>query len=383
MFKNIIKISLRNIRKNKSHTIVNVVGLSLGISAAVIIFSILRFDLSFDNYHKDSDSIYRLVKTEQVGDGGEIVHDAGMPYPLRESFKEEFPDVEFLTFVDCNSLSGLVTVDYEGERKKYEEEIGVQAFVMQDFFKIFNYQFLSGNPEKALVDNYSVVLSKSLAEKYFGDYKKALGQTINIENYFDVTVTGVVADPPMNTDLPLKMLLSFEIGGSERIWDSWTANSSSINVFVKLNTNADPNEFAKKIEDYIQKNKKEDDPKIVSLKLQPLSDVHFNENYFNAAGRVISYDQIYTLAIIGLLMVIAACINFINLNTASASLRSKEIGVRKVLGSARTLLIGQFLVETAITTFIAILFSLGLAELFSINIEYILGYDIPAIVYNS
>ena len=382
MFSNIFKISIRNIRKNSSHTIVNVIGLSLGISAAIVIYSILRFDLSFDNYHSDSESIYRLVRSEKVKDSGDITYDTGIPYPLRLSFKEEFPDVEFLTFVDCNSISGLVTVDYQGKKTKYEEPTGVQAFVMQDFFEIFHYEFLSGNPEKALAENYKVVLSKSLAEKYFGDYQNALGQTINIENYFDLTVTGVVADPPMNTDLPLEMLMSFEIGGAARIWDSWTANSSSVNAFVKLNEGVRTKDFGKKIEDYIQKNKNQDDPKEVSLQLQSLSEIHFNDQYMSTMGRVISLNQIYTLAIIGLLMVVAACINFINLNTASSSRRSKEIGVRKVLGSDRFILIAQFMTETAFTTFIAILLSLGLAELFSINIGYILGYNIPSTSYD-
>lgn len=379
MLKNLLKVSIRNILKNTSHTLINVLGLSVGTGCAIIVFFILRFDLSFDNYHNDPDQIYRLVREEITN--GESSYYPGIPYPLRLSFKEDFPEVKYLTYVDNNMVSGLVTIETNGKRVKYDEDDQYQAFVMPDFFKIFKYVFLTGGPDKALAGGYSVVLTKSLAQKYFGDYTKAVGKAINVENYFDLTVTAVVEDPPMNTDLPFKMLMSFDIGKDYRIWDSWNSTSTSVQAYIKLNAGVDGDMFDEKIKNYIEENKKPE-PRTQILSAQPLSTLHFDDRYENFSERTITTQEIWTLGIVGLLILLAACINFINLNTALAFKRAKEIGVRKVLGSSRKNIIIQFICETGIITFLSLLISLGLAELFSIKIETIIGYDLPPTIYD-
>lgn len=380
MLKNIIRVALRNLKKNKTHTLINVFGLSAGITSALLIFMILRFNLSFDNYHEDPGRIYRLVVDDYTD--GKLSHDAGIPYPLRLSFEDDFPGVESLTMVDDNALYGLVTLEREGEKVKFLEDSRNQAFVMPGYFDIFKYEFLVGDPKKVFEHKKSVVLSKGLAEKYFGDHLSAVGQSLTLENLIDVKVTGIVADAPMNTDLRFDMLISFDTGESERVWDSWGSTSSSVQCYIKLRPGVDQEQFGKKIVNYIKKHKGEDSPDREELRLQPLADLHHNKNYSTYSGRVMTRQEIITLAAIGILLIVAASINFVNLNTAVAAGRSKEIGIRKVLGSDRRALVLQFLGETAWVTFFSILLSFGLAELGILKIESLIGYDLPPTHYD-
>ncbi|MEO1098657.1 MAG: ABC transporter permease [Bacteroidota bacterium] len=379
MFKNILKISFRNLSGNASHSLINVLGLSIGITSALIIASIIRFDLSFDNYHEFKDRTYRLV-TDDVTK--ERRPDSGTPYPLRLVFQDDFPEVEHLTMVDNNMLSGLVSVTTDAGETIYEEDANNQAFVMPDFFKMFRRDFLVGDSEKVFENGNSVALSKTLAEKYFGDHISAVGQVIKIENLLELTVTGVINDAPMNTDLPFNMLISFDAGGEERIWKSWDSSSSSVQCYFTLRENADVDEFGDKIIDYIHKHMPEGHPAIEKSYAQPLSDIHHNPDYSNYNWRVATQEEILTLFIVGLLLILAASINFINLNTAQAIKRSKEIGVRKVLGSGRGYLVVQFLSEAALITFASILISLGVMEVALIAIEDIIGYPLPSTSYD-
>ncbi|MEM8565608.1 MAG: ABC transporter permease [Bacteroidota bacterium] len=379
MFKNILKISIRNLSGNAGHSLINILGLSIGITSALIIASIIRFDLSFDNYHEFKDRTYRLV-TDDITK--ERRTDAGTPYPLRLTFQEDFPEVEYLSMVDNNILTGLVSVTSGSEENIFEEEDRNQAFVMPDFFKMFDRDFLVGDPDKVFENGNSVVLSKTLAEKYFGNHVSAVGQVIKIENTLELTVTGVVVDAPMNTDLPFNMLISFDAGGEERIWDSWGSSSSSVQCYFTLHEGTNVEQFGDKIIDYIQEHKPEGNISIEKTYAQPLSDIHHNPDYGNFNWRAVTEEEILTLFIIGALLIVAASINFINLNTAQAIKRSKEIGVRKVLGSGRGYLITQFLSEAALITFFSILISLGVMEVALIAIEEVIGYPLPPTTYD-
>ena len=380
MLKNIIRIAFRNLIRNKVHTLINITGLSIGITCAMVIFMILRFDLNFDSYHDDPERIYRLVVDSHTDKG--VSRDPGIPYPLRLSFKEDFPEVEFLTMVDDNAINGLVTIEKDGEQVKFQETTRNQAFVMPEYFDVFNYKFLIGDPKRVFENGNSVVLSKGLAEKYFGDHLSAVGQTVNLENIIDLNVTGIVEDTPMNTDLRFDMLISFDTGGSERIWDEWGASSTSVQCYVKLHPEVDHEQFGQKITNYIKEHKDADDPTNDELRLQPLADLHHNKDYATYSGRVATWQEITTLGVIGLLLIIAASINFVNLNTAVAARRSREIGIRKVLGSSRSTLMLQFIGETAWITFISILLSLGMMELATLNIKTFTGYDLPPTHYD-
>ncbi|UII20128.1 ABC transporter permease [Fulvivirga ligni] len=380
MLNNILKTALRTLLRNKSHALINIVGLAIGISASLMIFMITSFHLSYDNFHKDSDRIYRLVTEERIGD--EMDKDSGIPFPLRLTFKEDFPEIELMSMVDNNQVSGLINVMQDGQKIKYKEDPVKQAFVYPDYFEIFDYTFLYGEPSKVVIGKNSVVLSRSMANKYFGDYTQAMGKVLNIENYFDVTVTGIIQDPPMNSDLPFEMFISFDVGADFRIWEgNWTATSSSTQCFLKLKPNVDAAAFSNKISDYIAKHVK-DDPKEITLDIQALNDVHYNQDYYNFTGLGTSKKSIYTLLSVGCLLLIAACINFVNLNTAIAVKRSKEVGVRKVLGGSRGSLFIQFIFETFFITLTAMIIALGVIELLSFKINEIIGYEIPELVFS-
>ncbi|HEY0653597.1 MAG TPA: FtsX-like permease family protein, partial [Chryseosolibacter sp.] len=224
-----------------------------------------------------------------------------------------------------------------------------------------------------------VIISQSIAKKYFGD-KPALNQVINFNNEFDVTVTGVIKDPPLTTDLPFTMMLSSKLGANNRGWDGWTATASGLQCFVLLNATTTPEAFNAKLKGWHLKyftgeNPQElEDAKNRTYLLQPLNDIHFNTNYYNFGNRTISRLTLLTLFFIGIVLLITACINFINLNTVLIINRAKEAGIRKVMGSSRNQLVFQFLGETLIITAISLIISTGLAELAIIYVTPSLGY---------
>jgi len=379
MFRNILKISFRNLIKNKSHTAINLLGLSIGVTAALVIFLILKFDFSFDNYHNDSDRIYRLVKEEVTH--GDKEYDMGIPYPLRKTFKETFSEVEHFTMVDMSN-GNLISIERNGQKIKYELDGASIAFVTDEYFDIFKYKFLQGTPKSLFNTANAAVITKSQAEKLFGSFQLALGQSINLNNSYDVIVAAIVEDIPPNTDLPFQLILNHKLGGADRIWDSWGATSSSVQAFIKVQPNIDIATFKDRIVGFIQQHKDEDDPTKISLMPQPLSEMHSDIRYGTFSGRLATERETMTLVLVGILLLLAACINFVNLNTALASKRSKEIGVRKVLGSDRFQLIIQFMIETAIITLIAIIIAVGLSEIATNRLETFIGYDIPETVYD-
>lgn len=379
MFRNIIKISFRNLLKNKSHTAINLLGLSIGITATLVIFLILKFDLSFNNYHADADRIYRLVK-EEVTHGNKDF-DIGIPYPLRKTFKERFPEVEKFTMVDMSNGS-LLSIENNGQKIKYGLDDASVAFVTSEYFEIFEYQFLQGTPQSLFNNANAAVLTKSQAERLFGSHQQAIGKGIILNNNYEVLVSAIVADPPANTDLPFQLILNQELGGADRIWDSWGATSSSVQAFIKVHKKVDMSVFSQQIADFIQENRSDDDPTKIRLLAQPLAEMHTDIRYGTFTGRLATDRETITLALVGILLLLAACINFVNLNTALASKRAKEIGIRKVLGVGRFQLMKQFMMETAIITLFAIFMAIGLSEIAINHIEPFIGYNIPEIAYD-
>lgn len=380
MLKNYIKITLRSLFKNIAYTSVNITGLTLGIGFTLIIFLLVRFELSFDTHHKNANNIYRLVKTSEAN--GETNSDPGMPYPLRLSFENEFPEAKDFAFVDNNIGEPLIYLGEGDSQKSFQEESNVPAFVSKDFFKLFNYEFLYGNQDKLYPDDYSVVITRSLAEKYFGDYRQAGGKVLMYDGEHAITITGVVEDPPMNTDLPFKMFISLELGNIQgRFWDGWNSSSSSVQAFIRVGDKENITALNERLNNYIDKHFDEDVNEEVALSLQPLSEMHFDEQYANFS-RMFNMRAIYALLVIAAFLIITASINFVNLNTAQIVKRTKEIGVRKVLGSNKSQLIIQFIGETAIVTLISIVLSLGLVEGLLLYIHELLGYNLPSTYFN-
>jgi putative ABC transport system permease protein len=372
MLRNYFITALRSIAKNRAHTIINVLGLALGTTCSIVIFLILRFELSYDNFHPEGDRTFRIVteytKSEKPGYG------SGMTYPLPEALRQDFAELEHVAIVDGNLYDPVVAITrQDGTVDRFKESNVV--FTDPEYLAMFHHEWIEGNV-RALEREKTVVLTESLAKKYFGN-ESALNKVIHFNNQFDVTVTGVVKDPPLNTDLPFRMILSIRLGKDKRGWDGWGATSSSINCFVQLNETTTKVEFESKLKSWHLKyftGNNEEDGRYRRYFLQPLSEVHFDTRFNNFGGRVVSSVTLWSLGIIGILLLLTACVNFINLNTVLIIKRSREAGVRKTLGSTHGQLILQFMGETFIISVLALLISAGLSEVLLINLQSILGY---------
>lgn len=374
MFNNYLLIAIRSIAKNRGHAVINVLGLALGITCSIVIFLILRFELSYDNFHPAGDRTYRIVTeyTKSATPG----YNAGITYPLPEALRQDFAELEYVAILDGNLYDPVISVTKKNGAVDRFKEPNV-VFADPEYLKMFYHEWIEGNAD-ALQREKTVVLTESLAKKYFGN-ESALNKVIHFNNQFDVTVAGVVKDPPLNTDLPFKMILSMRLGKDKRGWDGWGATASSINCYVRLNDMTTKEVFEGKLKDWHLKyftGNNEEDGKYRRYFLQPLSEVHFDTRFNNFGGRVVSSVTLWSLGIIGVLLLLTACVNFINLNTVLIIKRSKEAGVRKALGSSRGQLILQFMGETFIISLLALLISGGLSEVLLINLQPVLTYKL-------
>jgi len=363
------KLTWRYLERNKIHALINVAGLSLGLVGALVIFLIIRFELSFDKHHREADRIYRLVRADN--EFGKTNHTPGVQYPLPQALRNDFPEIEHLTIVDANSTPSVFAVTRsDGTIAKFKEEKGM-AFIDPAYFKIFSQQWLAGDPERALSAPHSIVISKRIAEKFFGQ-ESPLGKRILYDKSHEVQVTGVVADPPANSDLPFHLLIAYD--HKERGNDNWSSTSSATQCYLKLPAPLDPRQIEERLGAFIAKYRKPEDAKKIILTLQPLAKLHFDTRFDTFGGRTVDKTTLLALGMIGVLLLMTACINFVNLNTALAVRRSKEVGVRKVLGSTRSHLVLHFLAETATVMLLAIVISLALAEIVLVQLQSLLGY---------
>jgi len=198
MFRNILKITLRNLVRNSSYTAINVFGLSLGITCSLIIFLIVKFQLSFDNYHQEGENIYRIVTKENAF--GDMQYDTGVPYPLPVALRNDFPNIPLVTIIDFNFGNPVISIeDGNGNVRRFEEKNAV--YVDEEYFQIFSYNIISGNPYTWLKDPYSIVITESIAEKYFNE-DEPINRSLILNGDKELKISGVVQDPPKNTEFP-------------------------------------------------------------------------------------------------------------------------------------------------------------------------------------
>jgi putative ABC transport system permease protein len=358
MFKLNLKIAWRNLWKNKGYTLINILGLSIAMASCILIFIFIRYQLSFDEGYKNQDRIFRFTthwKYSSFEDDSQ-----GVPIPLAAAVRNELAGLEkAATIVRGNAI--LQIKNKNGTNKiKTQERV---YYAETDFFDIFNMGWLAGIPQTALAEPNTVALSETMARKFFGTAKNAMGKSIVLENKVNLKVTAIFNDMPANSSMPFQIIISYQnfYGKNNKQWDSVGSQIECYALLKSGVTAADLQEplrlFNKK---YYQDKKIEGNQ---TNGLQALRDIHFSERYGNFADLSITRKEIYGLAIIGLFLMITACINFINLTTAQSINRSKEVGVRKVMGSKRKQLIVQFLTETFTITLIALIFACILTEL--------------------
>jgi putative ABC transport system permease protein len=353
MFRNYIKTAVRNLLRNKRYLAINISGLSTGIAVCLIIFLVIHYEKSFDNFHSKKDRIFRVLTK-----GSETDSTSAVPFPLPAALKSDFPQFEEVCGLFSATDVQVLVMDANGNPAKKFKEKGNAFFAEPAFFRIFDFPWLAGDPATSMKDPNSVVLTKSTATKYFGDWEKALGQTIRIGTRMLLKVTGVLADLPVNTDFQMCMVVPYEQGGFTKSTD-WITIDSNHGCYVLLKKGATNAAYAQPLISFSQKYRKPDNKNVQVM--QSLQQVHFDEKAGNFLRKTISPSRIRTLWLIAGFILLIACVNFINLSTAQAVNRSREVGVRKVLGSSRLQLKKQFLAETFLLVACSVLISWVLA----------------------
>lgn len=368
MIRNFLKIAFRNIQRHTGYTFINVGGLALGLCCALLIFSLVTYHLSFDNFHHNSDRIYRFV-TEQHRD--QITHVYSVPSPFGKAFRNDYTYGESVARI-CTMDDGLITIEEHGEVRKFKEEF---AFVETEFFDIFNYPMKEGQIEVALREPNTAVLTESMAIKFFGK-ENPINKTFRLDNKTDFRVAGVLKDLPSNTERKTQIYFSYSSLKGYNEWlasdDAWGGITSSMQAFVRLRPGVSIEEIEARLPDYVKKYRPTS-KNVHHYKLQPLSEIHFDARY----GGVMEKRNLWILSLIGFFLVITACVNFINLATAQAVSRSREVGIRKVLGSVRKQLFWQFIMETAVITTMAVLIALVMASLVLPYVNELFQSNIP------
>lgn len=361
MLLNYLKIALRNIKRHSLRSFIHVIGLSIGIAACFVIYNLVTYEYSFDQFHPEKEKIHRIMSV--TGNAEEQWPNSGTHFPLAEAVRNELPvATEVNHFYTSNSIM-VGSVDGE---KNYGRQRGM-IYADSSYFKMFPYEWLSGNKATALKDMNTLVLTKKAVQKYFGDISpnEALGRELIFADTIPAKVTGVVADFKENSDftftefISMATILNKESSRKEFHVDNWGSVNSSSQLFIKI----DPNDFqvAEKAllairDKYIE----QDDDWKTEFTLETLNELHFSQPYSTKAA---DKKVINGLIAIGFFILFIACVNFINLETAQAKLRAKEVGVRKSLGSSRKQLIAQFLSETFLIIVLAIIIALFLSEL--------------------
>jgi len=380
MFRNYLLTTLRKLNREKNHTAINVLGLALGITCCLFIFLIIQYELSFDRFHSKRERIYRIVTDEKINDL--VSTTMGSPIPMAEALRVDFPNLEKVAAMFGN-YSALFAITRANQTVARFQENDNVALVEPEFFEIFDFPWVVGNPQ-TLAEPNCVALTESIAEKFFGD-ENPVGQTIRMDNQIDLKVTGIVKDLPLHTDLAVHVIISWktlpQTGWEVKSWGNLTSN---VNTFVLLPPQYSASELQGKLPAF--KNKYFPDATDMNKRvhrLQPLREIHHDGRYGNYGQRTISTTTLWALGLVGVFLLLTACINFINMATAQALNRAKEVGVRKVLGALRSQLVTQYLGETfVITTFAAIL-AIVFAELLLPSVNDLLRLQLAFALFGS
>lgn len=350
MFTNYLKIAWRNLVKNRGYTAINITGLAVGLAVAMLIGLWIRFEYSFGREHANMDQIYNVVTNGIDSKSGFKYTTQATPLPLYVACKDQIPEVKYSAIVNWGGNNGLMVKDKKLIRNGTE--------VSKDFFKIFRFKFLQGDPNTALNDPEAIVLTKGTAQDLFG-HQDVVGQYVKWNNADELKITGIIEDISNDTYFGERdYFMAYQHFENQEPWVQYAKNdwgSYSCITYVELMAGAGKDQVLPKIRNLIQTNYKETKNEVG---LYPMSQWRlYNEfdNWEASAGRIV---YVRMFGIIGMLVLLLACINFMNLSTAQSIKKAKEIGVRKAIGSLRHQLIGQFLVEAVFMSSIAMVVSI-------------------------
>ena len=349
------KVAIRNLLRHKAYSAINILGLAVGMACCIVILLLVRHELSFDSFHNNADRIYRLnIRMNFTGTAGDAGISAGAAAP---ALAERYPEVVNYARIEYNAISFLAY--YRGERTVIDETY----FADQSFFEIFDFELIAGNRQTLLKEPFTAVITEETAQRIFGN-ADPLGKVIQQNGEKEYKVTGVLEDIPDNSHIKFNMLLSNRErkdnpSGSIHKWQTF-----NFLTYILLDENADPKVIEAKLPEFVQQNfgPKADN---IELHLQPLKEIHLHSTHIlyelNWYKSDIKYVYIYSC--IAVIVLLIACINFMNLSTARSASRAKEVGIRKVAGARRQQLIKQFIGESVLVALFALLLAIALIEL--------------------
>jgi putative ABC transport system permease protein len=347
MFINYLKITLRNIKRHKAFSFINIAGLGIGLAISLFILLWVQDELSYDRFHKNLKNIYRIVEQWEIS-AGSVNPGATTPYPLGPALRDNYQEVEeSLHFL----IEDGILVRYK-DKRFYENKF---AFADANFFSMFSFPLLEGSAETAIKDLNSLVISQSMAKKYFGD-EDPMGRILTTNARHDFIVSGIMLDMPHNSHIQADFICNFEFLIANQWSKRWVDHMYY--TYVRLRPDTDLETLGAKIETFINDN--QHDPTTIHIALQPLKDIHLRSNFNYDMGGTSQGKALYVyiFSIVAVLVLLIACINFMNLATAKSATRAKEIGIRKVSGASKSNLIKQFMGESFFMSLLAFLFAL-------------------------
>jgi len=368
MYRNYFAVAFRNFIRNKVTGLINITGLAIGISACLVIFLLVQFDFSFDRFEKDGPRIYRVV--DKLSFAGEPFLFSGIPSPVGEAARAEITGLEEVApFQQFHGDPNVTIPGVAGTKpttfKKQPDIIYADAH----YFNLVPYEWIAGNPQTAFAHPNQVVLTEQRAKTYFPheDPATVIGRRVTYEDSIVTTISGVVKMPQQHTDFIFKEFVSLMTLQQPSLkeqygMNTWTSVNSASQLYIKLAKNTSQATITARLEALRKKNST-NPASTEQFSLQPLDDIHFNSDYGTYGDRVAHKPTLYALLLVAIFLLVLGCINFINLSTAQASQRAKEIGIRKTLGSSRKQLVFQFLVETFFITLAATILSVVLTPM--------------------
>jgi putative ABC transport system permease protein len=373
MFRNYFKTAFRSLAANKVYSIITVAGLGVGIAVCLVIFIFIRYEQSFDTFHPNGPRIYRVLTKRDASIHVDYPFTSGVPFPLPAAIENDLPDWKTTGIYALNDIQ-MIALDKAGQPEKKFKEKGGVFMVQPSFFSIFHFPWLAGDPSKLVADHRSVVMTQSTAERYFGDWKKAVGRTIKFQDHDLFVVTGILADPPTNTAFQFKIIFPYGNATYFATTTDWWSIDGAHGCYVLLPPNVSLAAANRQLS-VLSKKYRTPDNKNTQV-LQSLAEVHFDPKSGDYSGKTITRNLLSGLWLIAGFILLIACVNFINISTAQAVNRAREVGVRKVLGSRRYQLTFQFILEALLLVVAAVVLAVVLTSLLLAPIAGILKVPI-------